>query len=584
MTARAFNIDDFMTDMEAVACVVRPQAVFSILTRRVTVPPECVALVWGESGTPAVVAAGRSIEAEECRKLVFLRTTPFELEYDFAGLTSEDGYAIGADVGLSIGVGADRAEVIAFGKTIMGSTETLGTERLRQYCEPVVRRAVERFVKGQTAAELVVADAGEAFDALLSEEFKPLAFESGLALMSAARFAAVSSDFVESQSHEKVAAIRQRRLEAERQQRERDRQARESHLADLSATLEKLQTMAAKTPGAGAVELIKTFAPAERGGLYQALLTRQAASMARTITVLIVAGDEILSLDPCSPDKPMQRRSLPAALGPLRSVRTATTGDETAWLVGARRGVHFVKAGEAHSFEFESDRELRGGVNAAVLGKDHLFATHSEVGIVRWTHAEPSPFELLLQEQLSGCKSIRDVQLDAIGRVWLAADQKILGLAGESCEVVAALVAPMNVTALLVADESIIAGLADGRIVRWFFGAFDSYETLRPACGRPVESLAWLEGGGAARLLVGDRQPHLEMLVLGDAFSVEYRCGQPVRWGHAAADWVVGVNDRRDQLVLWRSDTPQEPERIVNIGQLYGHSIQDVGLVLGRSQ
>ena len=135
-------------------------------------------------------------------------------------------------------------------------------------------------------------------------------------------------------------------------------------------------------------------------------------------------------------------------------------------------------------------------------------------------------------------------------------------------------------TALLIADESVIAGLVDGRIVRWLFGAFSSYESLRPACGRSVESLAWLEGGGAARLLVGDRQPHLEMLVLGDAFSVEYRCGQPVLWGHASAEWIVGVNDRRDQLILWRTDTPHEPERIVNVGQLCGHSIQDIALIV----
>lgn len=580
--AASFNIDDFMTDMGTVACVVRPQAVFSILTRRVTVPPECVAIAWCESGTPAVVAAGRSIEGDDCRKLLFVRTSPFEIEYRFAGLGSKDGFTIDADVGLSIGVGADRAEVIAFGKSIMGSAETLNPERLKQYCEPVVRRAAERFVKDRAAAELVAAEAGEAFDRLLAEEFKPLAFETGLTMMSAARFAAMSSDFIEAQSREKAAAVRQRRMETAQQQRERDRQARESHLADLSATLDKLKAMAAKTPGTGALELIKTFSPAERGGLYQALLTQRAASAAKTAAVLIVAGDEVLSLEPFTPNKPMDRRSLPTGLGPLRSVRTAKMGNEAAWLIGARNGVHLVKAGETRSYAFESGRELRGGVNAAVSGPNHLLATHSEVGLVRWPHAESSLFELLLQEPLSGCKSIRDVQIDSVGRIWLAADRKVLGLTGDTCEVVAALEAPANVTALLAADESIFAGLADGRIVRWLFGAFDRHETLRHACGRSVESLAWLEGGGASRLLVGDRQPHLELFVLGDAFSVEYRCGQPVRWGHAAVDCVVGVNDRRDQLILWRTDTPQEPERFVNIGQLCGHSIQDVGLVLGR--
>jgi hypothetical protein len=201
------------------------------------------------------------------------------------------------------------------------------------------------------------------------------------------------------------------------------------------------------------------------------------------------------------------------------------------------------------------------------------------VGLIRWAIDTPEQFDLPLSERLADCKSVRDVQADATGRIWLAADKQVLGFSVPSLEVIASLAAPASITALLIADESVIAGLADGRIVRWHFGAFDSSEIVRHACGRVVESLAWLEGGGAPRLLVGDRQPHLEMLVLGDAFSVEYRCAQLVRWGHASADWIVGVNDRRDQLILWRTDTPQEPERIVNLGQLCGHSIQDVCMI-----
>jgi hypothetical protein len=580
LPAQSFKLDDFMTDSQVLACVVRPQDIFSILTRRVTVPPECVTLVWGESPAPGFVPSGRNVEAEDCRKLLFVRTTPSTLNYELGALTSQDNYAIRVSVGLAVCAGSDRLDVLAFQKNLMAGIETLTADRLRHFCEPLVRRTVEKFVKTKTAADLLSTDASGAFDDIIAEEFKSLAFESGLALASAARFAAQSTDYVESQSLLKAAATRQSQRDLQQQQRERDRQSQAEHLAHLSSTLEQLHSLAAKSPGTAVVDLIKTFSTAERGGLYQTLLSRQSAA-SRTRAVLIVAGDELLSLDPHAPDGPPHRQALSASLGPLRSVRVSQVGDENVRLIGARTGVHVLKDGrpDVESFAFVPVRELRGGVNAATLAGDHLFATHSEVGLIRWHLSEPKQVDMPLTDRLAGCKSIRDVQTDATRRIWLAADRQALALAPESCEVLVSLTAPTNVTALLVAEESVIAGLADGRIVRWLFGAFDAAETLRPACGRAVESLAWLQGGGAPRLIVGDRQPHLEMLVVGDAFSIEYRCGQPVRWGHAAADWIVGVNDRRDQLILWRTDSPQEPDRVVNIGQLCGHSIQDVALV-----
>ncbi|HKQ47894.1 MAG TPA: hypothetical protein VJZ71_07495 [Phycisphaerae bacterium] len=577
MISGAFNIDHFMTDMQTVACVVRPQEVFSILTRRVTVPPECVALVWGESSSPGFVASGREIEAADCRKLLFVRTTPFMLNYELGALTSQDNFAIRVSVGLSVCAGNDRLDMVAFQKNLMAGIETLTADRLRHFCEPLVRRTVERFVKQRPAADLLSTDAAGAFDDGLAEEFQSLAFESGLSLASAARFAAHSTDYVETQSLRKAATTRQERLEQQKQQRERDRQSQVEHLAHLSSTLEQLGALAAKSPGTAVVDLIKTFSPAERGGLYQALLSRGSAAT-QTSAVLIVAGDELISLDPQAPDQPLQRQPLAPSLGPLRSVRVCNDGTR---LVGARTGVHVLKEGsqDVESLAFAPSRELRGGVNAATLAGDHLFATHSEVGLIRWKLGEPRQVDMPLADRLAVCKSVRDVQTDATRRIWLAADREVLALAPESCEGLMSLTAPANVTALLVAEETIIAGLADGRIARWLFGAFDTAETIRPACGRAVESLAWLPGGGAPRVVVGDRQPHLEMLVLGDAFSIEYRCGQPIRWGYAAADWIVGVNDRRDQLILWRPDMPQEPERVVNIGQLCGHSIQDVALM-----
>jgi hypothetical protein len=342
MKAGMFGIEHFTTGPNIVARTARTQDVFSILTRTVPVPPDWIALVWGESSAPTFVPAGRSIEGDACRKLLFIKTTPFEIDYEFTGLTSKDSFAANATIGLSVGVGPDRADAITFHKAVMAGGDSLGVDRLREHCEPVIKKAVEAFTRAREAAELLSAAGAANFDEFLAERFRPLSFESGLVLASAARFEAHSADYVESQSRGRAAAHRQQRLDEDRQQRERDRAYRESHLADLSSALEKLQAIAAKNPDSNTVELIKTFSPTERGGLYHALLSRRDRDASRTSTVLVVAGDEIVRIESDSPEKPPERQTLSSTLGSLRSIRPAAPGVDTNFLVGARTGVHLV--------------------------------------------------------------------------------------------------------------------------------------------------------------------------------------------------------------------------------------------------
>ena len=187
--------------------------------------------------------------------------------------------------------------------------------------------------------------------------------------------------------------------------------------------------------------------------------------------------------------------------------------------------------------------------------------------------------ELCLANVTAGTRAVRNVQLDDAGRLWFSADRRVVGWSPDESAPPILLPAPAVVTALLVADGRVHAGLDDGRVVRWEIADPSQMETLRGPADHAVHSLCWTAGGGIPRLLVADGRPQLDYQVLGDAYLGTYACDQRLRWGLAAEDCILGVNDRRDQLFLWQPDSPQQPAACVSIGRLCGRSIQDITLL-----
>jgi hypothetical protein len=137
------------------------------------------------------------------------------------------------------------------------------------------------------------------------------------------------------------------------------------------------------------------------------------------------------------------------------------------------------------------------------------------------------------------------------------------------------------VESLLVADAMIAAGLDDGRVLAWPRAVADRAEarTIRPPTGDAVHSLGLVRTSGIDRLLVADGRAMLDLLVADDTYRVEYHAPEAVRWGWAAPDIVVGVNERRDRLFVWSTRQPASPAATIHVGRLCGHSIQDALLI-----
>jgi len=621
--ADRFDIQAFCRDPELVARLVRAGDVFSFLNRQLSLPTSCVALVWGESEQPTVVQSGQAIESHGVRELLFVRTVAFSVAYDIDGLASEDGYAFSASVRLSVLVIPDRAELDAFRKTVLGSNNAADAALLQQHCEEAVRTALSVFAKGHIAADLVSAPTWRGFDDVLAEHFKPVGFESGLALGPDPRVTFESAAYAESCRAKDSAKHRLKRQQDDEQLHEAAAKARERHLSDLGALLELVSEMADDNPGVAMTDLVKTFNPAQRGALYEGLVALGQPKQ-RTESILVVAGNELVWFDPRNIEQPSRRLDLTSDAGPLRSVRQAReedksiskncgtgvppvcdhgrdaratspihgrdarathkspgTGSKPILLVGARHGVHIVEAGDRlrQTCIINNHPDLRGGINAAVLLGEHLYATHSEIGLVRWKLTEPNEHVQCLSDAIGDAKAVRDIQTDDAGRLWFSADHRVIGWAPDEAAGPILLPVPVVVTALLVADGFVHAGLEDGRVVRWAIADPSEMETVRGPSGSAVRSLAWTAGGGIPRMLIADKRPLLELKVVHDVYLGEYRCDQRLRWGFAAEDVIVGVNDRRDQLFTWRPDSPQHPAASISIGRLCGRSIQDVILL-----
>lgn len=577
--AERFEIARFVRDSSLMAQRVGAGDVFSFLSRSLVLPPECAALVWPETGPARIALPGATIDADGVVRLVVVRTTPLNLEYEFTRRASADGFDTAAKVGLQVRVVPERTELTAFCDHLLGSRATVTLDALRSHCSEAVHSAVTAFTKARKAAELLSPESWPEFDKLLAELFKPVGFASGLELVGGIRITIDSLDFARAADAERVQKIRTERIAADQKLREIAADARRDRLTELAETLDRLQNMAEKNKGSSLVELIRAFDPTQRGGLYQALLARQRGKGEKT-SVLVVAGEELLWFDPAAPGKPTRRLSLSSDVGPLRSVRAATWEGKPVVLVGAKRGVHLLQTEQdpRQTYAFDMPKALRGGVNAAAIAGERLFATHSEAGLIEWALRKTDQFKMPHAEKFEGAKSVRDIHADEKGLVWMAVDRRVVGIdpAPESKPI--EMTAPANVTVLTLADGGVYAGLESGQIVTWRIGSPEIRDSLRAACGNAVESIGYLEGGGVPRLLVADRRPYLEMMIPGDAVSTKYAAGQSMRWGLVAGEWVAGVNDRRDQLIFWRIEDPAEPAAVVSIGQLCGHTVQDMAV------
>lgn len=573
MASNGFDSDQFLRDTDAFARLVRA-ADFSARSRRGgNIPSSCVALLFSGAGQPRLARSGEAFDADGASEVLLVKTAPIALNYRISKLPSKDNFDIHAEVWISIQTMPERTELGLLRRELLGNRERADIRDLTRFCEEAVRDALAGFIRTRDAAALLSPEAWSEFDAVMAERFAPLGFSSGLALAGDVRLSLNSPDYDETRRATALQADRAKRAEAEAATRAA---AMESHRKELEEMVSLIERAGVAKDSAAFLKTIQALDTTRRAEVYSGLMGLTARS-GRTEAVLIVAGQELVWINPRDPQSPARRLSLPDSIGPLRSIRLSA--DRATALIGARSGVHVVdlSAGGTKSFVLKTSRELRGGVNAAVAVADRIYATHSEVGLTSWSIVDSVAPSACLLDHTRSAKSVRDVQLHK-DRLWFTAGPGVLSWTMDA-SAPQILNAGAVIECLLAAGESVFAGLDNGAVLQWEIADPESPQEIRPPTGRPVHSLDWLAGGGAPRLLIADDQPHLTLQVLDDTCRAEYRWKRGLRWGFAAADFIIGVDESRDRLVLWRSEDPREPVVTVSIGQLTGHPIQDVGIL-----
>lgn len=297
-----------------------------------------------------------------------------------------------------------------------------------------------------------------------------------------------------------------------------------------------------------------------------ALLDLGAARALRTVRVFVACGPRILAYDP-NPDHgrkgPIQEFQLPAHIGGARSVRLAKQGDRLMVLCGAHGGVVAFDAEGADARVYPLPRRTRHAVNASAIRGEHLYATHSDFGLLRWPLEGGEP-EALFPEVLEAANTVRGVKASLEGELLVCAgrDAYRIKVREPDARPIPYRGSPgSELIDAVECGEYVFAASLDGRILRWSKSLAGKYEMVLGNLDTKVYSLSLAQMDSGPHLVVGTKSDsvHLIRLVPPQA-TVRYRTrGARVRWARGASDLIVATDRSCQRLFFWHPRKPHRP-------------------------
>ncbi len=584
MIASKFDPRIFFEQAENVALRVAAGELFGWLNRTLDLPAQWAALVTNTSGDRTMIRAGERVEGKNAEELLFVRTAPVEVVIDAGTMPSRDGLACQAEVRLFVAIVAEPSDVTSFANTVLGSRRVAQAGGVGAHLQATVRGAMAAEAARLDASELVSGAAGVAISAALAEALKRPCFAAGLALHREPCTHWDSPAYHELARVNERAAVRRAEHASARELDEVITQARNDRLDQAAGLLTRLKKLTAESPGAGLVDLIRTFADEDRGRVYEAVFSADRGAL-RTRWIVAAAGEEVLFFDASSPSSPTHRVRVGATAGPLRSAQVGVDEDGSPLLLlGAATGVYLLPTQPGRPYRTLTvlgAPPVRGGFNAVAQMGTNLFASHSELGLYQWDTAANGPPRRRLEAITNDAEVVRCVQ--ALGdNVYVAVDDRIMRLAVCGREVPGAVYSGSRsmITALCASSDGVFAGNSEGDVLRWLSEGNRDPEVLHHGLRRPVESVFLAHSHGLRRLIFTDTSSQVHAMVLGDSFVCRYEAGgQTLRRVKVGSDLLVAVNELRDRLFCWHPAHPQQPRFTVPVSSLCGRSVQDVCLV-----
>lgn len=257
----------------------------------------------------------------------------------------------------------------------------------------------------------------------------------------------------------------------------------------------------------------------------------------------------------------------PQDIGYLRSVTVGQNGTGPVVLVGAQGGVGVYRPDSSHwsIHKYRPVPKGRGGANSVTMVSDCLLATHSEMGLHRWSTRDGNPSTALFADEIPpGQSSTRGVLIGPEGKAYFSHGERVYRFSPQAPHDLSCCgVLPDGVTALGAAPDRLMAGTRDGRLFLWQPGG-NWNETAFRTSG-PVFRITAPTSLREPMWIVGARQPAVHVLNADGELLEEYRSRYPIRWVAAGKQGVLGVDRFGQELLVWRWEDPSAPCRRIRV-------------------
>ncbi len=527
-------------------------------------------------GRRVLLPPGEQPRVNDDDVLTLVRSRPLTVVVDVSAAAA-DGHGVDAQVELHVRVSANADELASFGRRLLVDAASLQEDDLRRV---VVSGGAETGLRGllgsQPAEHLVGRVERGVIETAMRKALQPLLFESGLVLERVAR-AAFSSDTL-TRVRERSAATSERleQIAARERIEAASAAAAARRLDDLGALLTKLREAASADDDIRWHALLPVLTPAERARLLENLW-RLAPQTSSASSIVAVVGQELVWVAPEAPDELRQRRTLPDALGALRSVRCAPDGE---LLVGAATGVWCIPdGGEPIALRAATEKQPRTGFNSAVRIGAHVFATHSQLGCWQWRTDDEDGGPQLVAACGDTVHSVRAATALDDGRLVFAVERCLHFYTPETNKSDVLSPASSTIYSLGATGRALYAGTGAGRLLRCDLHAPGFWTTVHQAVD-PIESLAVRHWNDLVEVVIPTGEGGV-CGVFGDEAAVTRLMPSSTRirrvW--ASAGVIAALTAARDKLIVMTADQAGRTPREAPLARLTGRSIQDACVV-----
>lgn len=513
---------------------------------------------------------------------VEIRPEPLRLRWNLAELASADGHRLKCSFACSIRALPDAAERKLLGEVFLGRRVSATADHIVAHFSPALQADAANIAASKKVAEWLADGMKDTLAESLHKAADKVAFSCGLEILPPFQVDLESPSF------------QQQKIEAmERNLAEQRVAGQVEHLSKAATLLKQFDALRQSAPNLSPGEVLSQISPADQGTMLQTLLLG-AGKQSGGQTPWAVAGPYLVKIDPrVSPPK-MELITLPATLGPLRSVQSAEIEGQQVLLVGARSGVMVVRADMTAEPQLFTDPDIASpmGFSRAIVWRGGLWGCHGDAGIVQWdlevsqapkavyrpahipTASLPAVGTAVSAEVMKS-GGVRNLAVIDDSRLIFSIAERLLTLSPEGQITALPIESSADIVAVLPDRQNVYVIHEDGNIcTRDRATLMTSGEERRGGRILAASVLPWL---GSVRLLLATDEGPIQCLGTDDQLVTQYLSPhRGLRMVGAAADLVLAVSGDRQRLVFWNSWDGRKPVAEVSVASIAKHRVADV--------